>query len=141
MYYFTLGKIPHKRHTQFRRPDGSLYHEELMGTRGFSGRKALLYHLRPPTEVHQVDQIGPVEIPFAEPGPLQHRLLRSADFPPKGDAIQGRVPLLANDDVCISVVRPCEPMAYWYRYAQGDDLIFVHEGTGRRGGSASRAQF
>ena len=130
MYYFTLGKIPHKRHTQFRQPDGSLYHEELMGTHGFSGRKALLYHLQPPTEVHRVDQIGTVEMQFTEPGPLRHRLLRSAEFPQQGDAVLGRVPLLANDDVCISVVRPAEPMAYWYRYAQGDDVIFVHDGTG-----------
>ena len=130
MYYSTRGKIPHKRHTQFRQPDGSLYHEELMGLRGFSGRKALLYHLRPPTEVQRVDPIGPVEIPFEAPGPLQHRLLRSAELCQKGDAVLGRIPLLANDDVCISVVRPTEPMAYWYRYAQGDDVIFVHEGTG-----------
>ena len=55
-YYFKLGQIPHKRHTQFRQPDGSLYHEELMGLRGFSGRKSLLYHLRPPTEVSQIDR-------------------------------------------------------------------------------------
>ena len=58
MYYFTIGKIPPKRHTQFRQPDGSLYHEELMGTRGFSGRKALLYHLRPPTQVHGIEEMG-----------------------------------------------------------------------------------
>ena len=53
-YYYTLGTIPHKRHTQFRQPDGSLYHEELMGIHGFVGNKSLLYHLRPPTEVQQV---------------------------------------------------------------------------------------
>ena len=130
MYYSTLGKIPHKRHTQFRQPDGSLYHEELMGTRGFSGRKALLYHLRPPTEVHGIEEMGAVELPFAEPGPLRHRLLRTAALPQSGDAILGRVPLLVNDDVCISVARPTTPMTYWYRYAEGDDVIFVHEGTG-----------
>ncbi len=50
-YYYKLGQIPHKRHTQFRQPDGSLYHEELMGIRGFVGDKSLLYHLRPPTDV------------------------------------------------------------------------------------------
>ena len=35
--YHTLGKTPHKRHTKFRRPDGKLYTEQLMGSRGFSG--------------------------------------------------------------------------------------------------------
>ena len=130
MYYFTLGKIPHKRHTQFRQPDGSLYHEELMGVRGFSGSKSLLYHRRPPTAVRRIDDGCAVELPFADPGPLRHRLLRTSSLAPKGDVIQGRVPLMANDDVCISVAQPTEPMRYWYRYAHGDDVIFVHDGTG-----------
>jgi homogentisate 1,2-dioxygenase len=129
-FYFKLGNIPHKRHTQFRQPDGSLYHEEVMGLRGFSGNKSLLYHLRPPTQVRQIELACKVDVPYAEQGPLRHRLLRTADLPMRGDAIQGRVPLLANEDVSISVARPCEPMSYWYRYAHGDEAIFIHEGTG-----------
>ena len=27
-YHLRRGDVPHKRHTQFRQPDGSLYHEE-----------------------------------------------------------------------------------------------------------------
>ena len=53
-YYYQLGKIPHKRHTQFRQPDGSLYHEELISTLGFSGIQSLLYHLHPPTQVERI---------------------------------------------------------------------------------------
>jgi len=129
-YYFRLGRIPHKRHTQFRQPDGSLYHEELMGIHGFSGDRSLLYHLRPPTEVKAVSLGCAVESPKAEQGPLRHRLVRTSELPPNGDAIEGRVPLLRNDTVAISVVRPSTPMRYWYRYAHGDEVIFVHEGTG-----------
>ena len=129
-YYFTLGTIPHKRHTQFRKPDGSLYHEEVMGLRGFSGNKSLLYHVRPPTDVRQITDGCAVRVPFAEQGPLRHRLLHTAQLPLSGDAVDGRVPLLANDDVCISVARPREPMRYWYRYAHGDEVMFIHEGTG-----------
>ena len=129
-HYYKLGAIPHKRHTQFRQPDGSLYHEELMGLRGFTGAKSLLYHLRPPTEVQRIDKMNTVEIPFAEQAPLCHRLLRAGDLPVTGDAVQGRIPLLANDNLCISVVRPHESMEYWYRYAHGDEVIFIHEGTG-----------
>ena len=129
-YYYKLGRIPHKRHTQFRQPDGSLYHEELMGIRGFVGDKSLLYHLRPPTDVREIDRGCEVKIPYAEPGPVQHRLLRTADVPSSGDAVTGRIPLMANSDVCISVARPQQPMPYWYRYAHGDEAIFVHEGTG-----------
>lgn len=36
-FYHRLGELPHKRHTQFRRPDGALYAEQVMGTRGFEG--------------------------------------------------------------------------------------------------------
>ena len=129
-YYHTLGRLPHKRHTQFRQPDGSLYHEELMGIHGFTGDKSLLYHLRPPTEVHSIERGSKVEIEFADPGPVRHRLLCTADVPVGGDAVSGRIPLLANNDVSISVARPDRPMEYWYRYAHGDETIFVHEGTG-----------
>src|SRR5215469_1214245 len=129
-YYFKLGQIPHKRHTQFRQPDGSLYHEELMGLRGFSGSKSLLYHLRPPTQVSRIDGSCPVAVSLTEQGPLRHRLLKTDALVPTGDAVQGRLALLANQDVTLSVVRPSEPMTYWYRYAHGDEVIFVHEGAG-----------
>jgi homogentisate 1,2-dioxygenase len=122
--------VPHKRHTQFRRPDGSLHHEELMGIHGFTGIKSLLYHLRPPTKVREVALGERVDIPYEDPGPLRHRLLRSASLPSRGDAVEGRVPLLGNSDVSISVARPREPMSYWYRFAHGDEAIFIHEGSG-----------
>jgi homogentisate 1,2-dioxygenase len=130
MYYHRLGDIPHKRHTQFRRPDGSLHHEELMGIRGFSGPKSLLYHLHPPTRVERVELESRVEVPYEDPGPLRHRLLRSRSLTPRGDAVGGRVLLMANDEVSLSVARPREPMEYWYRFAHGDEVVFIHEGTG-----------
>jgi homogentisate 1,2-dioxygenase len=130
MYYFTLGTIPPKRHTQFRQPDGSLYHEELMGIRGFSGDKSLLYHLRPPTRVQRIERGCEFTMPYVDGGAVRHRLLRTKDAPRGGDAVQGRIPLLGNHDVVISIARPTEPMHYWYRYAHGDEVIFVHEGTG-----------
>ena len=129
-FYFRLGQLPHKRHTQFRKPDGSLYHEELMGLRGFTGNKSLLYHLHPPTEVHRIERGDKADVSFAEPGPVRHRLLCTSQLEPEGDAVSGRIPLLANEDVCMSVVLPKEPMSYWYRYAHGDETMFVHEGTG-----------
>jgi len=129
-YYHRLGSIPHKRHTQFRQPDGSLYHEEVMGVHGFSGIQSLLYHVRPPTRVVRAELLGPVCLEFEGAGPLRHRLFRSAPIPPGGDAVEGRVPLMGNGDVVLSVVRPDRPMDYWYRFAHGDEVIFVHEGTG-----------
>ena len=69
-YYYRLGNVPHKRHTQFRQPDGSLYHEEVMGIHGFAGVQSILYHLRPPTQVRRVEVEGKVDIPYEGEGPL-----------------------------------------------------------------------
>lgn len=129
-YYYKLGQIPHKRHTQFRKPDGSLYHEELMGLRGFSGVQSLLYHLRPPTQVQKILQQSTVDFPYEEAGFLHHRHLRTANVMTSGDAVESRVPLMGNTDVCISVARPTQQMSYWYRFAHGDEVIFIHDGTG-----------
>ena len=49
--YHQLGTIPRKRHIVFRRPDGGLYAEELMGHEGFVGTSSLLYHTPPPTKL------------------------------------------------------------------------------------------
>ncbi len=128
-YYFKLGEIPHKRHTQFRQPDGSLYHEEVMGIHGFAGIQSILYHMYPPTAVRHIAAPLPVTIPYVD-GDLRHRHLRAADVAGGGDAINGRVPLLGNGDVVLYVARPTEPMAYWYKFAHGDDVLFIHDGTG-----------
>ena len=129
-YYYKLGKIPHKRHTQFRQPDGSLYHEELIGTHGFSGIQSLLYHLHPPTQVERIITEKPQEVLYEETAPLRHRHLRTKTLAEGEDAIASRVPLMSNPDVCISVARPTEPMQYWYRFAHGDEIIFIHDGRG-----------
>ncbi len=129
-YYYKLGKIPHKRHTQFRQPDGSLYHEELMGTQGFSGIQSLLYHLHPPTQVQEFELLQTVNITYEETVPLRHRHLKTAQVEKTGDAIASRVTLMGNADLSISISRPTEPMKYWYRFAHGDEMIFIHDGSG-----------
>lgn len=129
-HYYKLGTIPHKRHTQFRQPDGSLYHEELISVHGFSGAQSLLYHLRPPTQVYKLVLKQAVEMAYEEQGALHHRHLRTAAVETDGDAITSRVPLMGNSDVCISVACPTAPMTYWYRFAHGDEVIFVHSGSG-----------
>lgn len=129
-YYYKLGEIPHKRHTQFRQPDGCLYHEEVMGIHGFAGIQSILYHVRPPTAVRKVEVVERVEIPYEEGGALRPRHLRAAPVPPGGDAISGRVPLMGNNDVVLYVARPTKAMDFWYKFAHGDDILFIHDGTG-----------
>jgi homogentisate 1,2-dioxygenase len=129
-YYHKLGQLPPKRHTQFRKPDGSLYQEELMGHQGFSGIQSILYHLRPPTRIRQLETVGPAATEHEPPGPLRPRHLKSAQLTAEGDAVSGRVPLMGNQDVRLSVACPREPMAYFYRFAHGDETLFIHDGSG-----------
>ena len=129
-YYHRLGTLPHKRHTQFRKADGSLHHEEVMGIHGFAGIQSILYHLHPPTRVRSLEAGPQVEPILEEAGPLRHRHLQSSGLAAGGDAVEGRVALLCNRDVTLSIARPTEPMKYWYRFAHGDEVIFVHEGDG-----------
>jgi homogentisate 1,2-dioxygenase len=130
-FYHRLGEIPHKRHTQFRQPDGSLYKEQVMGTRGFEGIQSIVYHRRAPTTILKVEDRGPVRLELDETGALRHRHFRTTQLKPGGDPISGRQPLLHNNDVTMSIALPTEPMSYHYRNAEGDELVFVHEGEGR----------
>ena len=52
--YHKLGSFPQKRHTQFEKPKGGLYYEQLFGTEGFHGHSSLLYHVHRPTQVKEI---------------------------------------------------------------------------------------
>ena len=129
-YYFKLGDLPHKRHTQFRQQNGTLYHEEVMGIHGFAGIQSILYHINPPTAVRRIGAGVPIDIPYEDVGALRPRHLRSEPLPGSGDAITSRVPLMGNSEVILYVARPVKQMDYWYKFAHGDDVIFIHEGSG-----------
>ena len=129
-HYLSLGQVPKKRHVQFRSPDGALYHEELMGIHGFTGVQSILYHLRPPTRVQEVERMDSAEAIVEPQGALRHRLLNTIDIQVEGDAINSRVVLMRNQDLSIAIATPTIAMAYWYRFAHGDEMIFVHQGTG-----------
>ncbi|MBM7845549.1 homogentisate 1,2-dioxygenase [Herpetosiphon giganteus] len=129
-FYHKLGNIPHKRHTQFRKPDGSLYSEQLMGTKGFSGVEALLYHHYPPTAILKVEDLGSTAIELEPDGALRHRHLKTFAHKPGGDPIGGRRMLLVNNDVRMGIVHPTEPQTYFYRNGEGDEMLFIHEGEG-----------
>src|SRR6266700_2381713 len=106
--YVSLGSIPRKRHTQFRKPDGSLYSEQVFGTRGFSGISSLLYHAHPPTQVSDVKLLDSPRVAMLSEEPLHHRHLKTQGFRPHGDPISGRTPLLLNEDVSIGLCCPAE---------------------------------
>src|SRR5690349_11689862 len=128
--YYRLGETPHKRHTQFRQPDGSLYSEELFGEEGFSGMYSLLYHRFPPTRVTRIARHGDACHEEWPQETHRHHHFKTAGATAGGDAVTGRHLLMYNNDCTISVARPTEKMDYYYRNSQGDELLFVHEGSG-----------
>ncbi|MCX6352480.1 MAG: homogentisate 1,2-dioxygenase [Bacteroidetes bacterium] len=130
MHYFTLGSIPHKRHTIFRQPDGKLYSEELFSTEGFSNDYSLMYHVHPPTKVLAVEEMHSIAPRIAIKGNMQHRSLATFKTPPHEDYIQSRVPLLVNKDVYMGVAAPLKNMDYFFKNADADELLFIHEGEG-----------
>ena len=131
MHYYSLGQIPHKRHTQFRKPDGSLYHEELFSTEGFSNVYSLLYHLNPPTQIVQVGEPVSVEPNIVADRQLKHRSFSGFQIEPEDDYLDSRKPVLVNSDCKIILAAPRKGFSdYFYKNADADEVIFVHEGSG-----------
>ena len=129
--YYKLGEIPHKRHTQFRKPDGTLYSEQLFSTEGFSNDSSLLYHVYPPTQITKTEKPINVKPQIAEEGMLKHRSFEAFKIKPAKDFLDSRVPVLVNNDVYISLAAPQQSIThYFYKNADADELIFIHEGSG-----------
>jgi homogentisate 1,2-dioxygenase len=127
VFYRRVGEIPHKRHTQFRQPNGSLYAEELMGEEGFSAESALLYHRNIPTAITAAEPVD-TEPESLEPNhPLKPRHLRTHELKTGGDAFGGRQLVLGNDDVHLSYVVADETSPL-YRNAVGDEVVYVESG-------------
>ena len=131
-FYQRLGKIPHKRHTQFEKPDGSLHHEQLFGTIGFVGMSSLLYHLRRPTMVKRVGKSVNVAPKPAVENNLLSRKLEGFKVTPKPGYLESRTPVLFNSDVTILLAAPTTSMddEAFYKNSDGDEVVFVHEGSG-----------
>jgi homogentisate 1,2-dioxygenase len=128
--YVRAGSLPHKRHIQFRRPDGGLYAEELFSTKGFESVYSLLYHQRPPTATLEVRPWDRPAVRLMPNEPLRNRHFKTAQIQTGGDAIDSRRALLGNDDMLVSIAQADVPMEYWYRNTGGDELLFIHHGAG-----------
>lgn len=129
--YHTLGKIPHKRHTQFRHGNGKLYHEQLFGTIGFEGMSSLLYHIHPPTQIRSLPGSKDVTPEIGEEKSIKPRKLMGFEVSPVRDYLQSRIPLLVNQDIYIGVAAPQSSVEdYFYKNADADELLFIHRGSG-----------
>ncbi len=130
-YYYKAGKIPHKRHTQFRKPDGGLYTEELVSTEGFSSIYSLVYHTHSPTKVLSIEESYSVEPEIAVEKNMQHRSFQGFDVKPEDDFLESRKPVLVNNDVHVVLAAPKKSIKdYYYKNSDAHEVIFIHQGSG-----------
>lgn len=130
-HYHTLGTIPRKRHTVFRKPDGSLYAEQLVSTEGFSDLYSLVYHCYPPTMVTNIEDPVNVAPEIAVQPNMQHRSFNGFELPATDDYLQSRIPVLVNNDLYIYLAAPRRSTTdYFFKNSGADEMLFVHRGTG-----------
>ncbi|NNF01086.1 MAG: homogentisate 1,2-dioxygenase [Bacteroidia bacterium] len=129
--YHALGKLPPKRHTQFRKEDGSLYAEELVSTHGFDNVYSLIYHCHPPTLVKEVGEPKNIKPEIAFERFLKHYSFQCFNVKPADDYLESRVAVLINNDLHISVAAPKKgTSSYYYKNSDADEMLFIHEGSG-----------
>ena len=103
------------RQAHVRLPEGTV--EEEHGREGFYGRVSHLYRTNAPTGWTSID------------GPLRPRAFACTDLD-AGDARGLTSDVLVNDDVRIGLWQLDEDLPFFFRNADGDDVLFVHRGTG-----------
>ncbi len=128
--YHTLGRIPKKRHIAFRKPDGGIYQEQLVGNEGFTGVASLLYHIAPPTTIKAIRKLKDVAYEQETDPVFKHRHFRTAQLAEGGSPTLDRTPLLFNSDCALLFARPTVADTHFYRNAQADEVVYVSQGTG-----------
>ncbi|MFH1278579.1 MAG: homogentisate 1,2-dioxygenase [Candidatus Eisenbacteria bacterium] len=130
-FYCKLGSLPHKRHTAFKKEGGGIHYEHLMGNLGFGGLQSLLYTLNLPTAVKNTEKIRDLRWERDPDPTLRMRHFRTHRLPAPGPSpVLDREPLLYNTHVAISLAMPGEDDDFYYRNAQGDEIVYVTEGGG-----------
>ena len=130
-FYHKVGIIPHKRHTTFKKKDGSYHYEQLFGTVGFVGMSSLLYHLHRPTQVSALGKSYSVAPEIAVSKNMKAYRLKGFDVSPEQDFLDSRKAILVNQDLHISLGAPKASMTeYFYKNTDADEMIFIHKGSG-----------
>ena len=119
---FPLRKGEYSRQAHVALPEGTF--EDEHGREGFYGRVSHLYHQHPPTGWTRIE------------GPLKPRAINCLKLE-KGPAVREDDPFgeavtfLHNADLTLGIARPAGPMPYFARNADGDDVYFIHRGSGQ----------
>ncbi|MBZ4043400.1 homogentisate 1,2-dioxygenase [Flavobacterium hibisci] len=130
--YHKLGNFPQKRHTQFEKPNGGFYYEQLFGTEGFHGHSSLSYHIHRPTQIKEILNSYSVEPKIAIGKNIKSLLFKGFELKPENDFLDSRKPMLVNKDCIIGLAAPKESLRnYFYKNADADEMIFIHKGKGK----------
>jgi len=130
-FYHQLGKIPPKRHIQFRKPNGDLYYEQLFGTVGFDGMYSNMYHVHRPTQVKEIRAQYSVAPKIAKSNNMQSYRLYGFDVKPEKDFLESRKIVLTNSDCHIALsAQQNKTEDYFYKNTDSDEMIFIHKGSG-----------
>src|SRR3954453_1345790 len=116
MFPLQKGKTAKQAHVGL--PQGTF--EEEHGRKGFYGKSAHLHHAHPPTAWTRFE------------GKLRPHCFDLNKLEPDDAHAASGAPLafLGNDDIKLYISRRAEPMPFYFRNADGDELMFVHRGTG-----------
>jgi homogentisate 1,2-dioxygenase len=131
-FYHKLGEIPPKRHTQFRKKDGSLYYEQLFGTIGFDGMSTNSYHEHRPTMVKKIGKQYSIKPKISKTNNIQSYRFRGFQVKPEKDYLESRKVVLTNADCNIILSAPKDSTKdYFYKNTDADEVIFIHKGKGK----------
>lgn len=131
-YYTQKGSIPSKRHIQFKKPNGSLYSEELVSTEGFSNVYSTIYHCHPPTMVKEVGKAIDVSPKIIDKENLKSRCYLGFKTQAADDYLASRKTVMLNNDCAVILAAPRKSMTdYYFKNSGADEVIFVHEGSGK----------
>ncbi len=132
IHRLTRGQIPDKPHTVFE-VDGRLAFEHCFTRQGFDGAYTIMWHRKPPHWVEREEALGS-HPGWTDPGwrgALRRCHFLTNDVVEDGTPFLGRRLLMANTDVGVWLARPTDSEATLVANADGDELTFVHRGSGR----------
>ena len=130
MRYHHSGKIPQKRHTVFKSENDKFYYEQLFGTEGFHGISSLLYHIHRPTQIKSIGEPKDVAPKIAVDKNVTPRMFKGMNVTAEDDFLDSRKILMVNNDLKMGLAKPRKSTEYFYKNAECDELLFVHEGSG-----------
>ncbi|MFO0748636.1 MAG: homogentisate 1,2-dioxygenase [Myxococcota bacterium] len=144
LHRLAYGTIPEKPHTALRDGDGRLRFEHCLTRHGFDGPFTIAYrehapHVQTAWGAYDGGPPKPVPASLGDGGGdgnqalllrrhYQSQALATPDAATSPFA--ARVPLLASDDVVLSVLKPTASDPVYVENGDGDDLYYVQDGQG-----------